>query len=399
MTNQIVTRVETFNAGRDPELLQQKYENMRSDVFTFYRGTCHLFYEDFPKNSPLNSAPLAWICGDLHLENFGSYKGDNRLVYFDINDFDEAVLAPCTWDVVRFVTSIMVGDRALGIDKSTAINLGQQYLDNYSSTLAKGQARSVEKETAKGLVKDLLDSLDKRKRADFLNRYTKVKRNRRYLAVIKNRIIPATAEQQERVKHLVAIWQESQQYDTEFFQVLDVQKRIAGTGSLGLDRYVILIEGKGSPDGNYLLDLKETQTSSLEPYLDVIQPDWSSTAARVINIQQRVQGTPPALLGIVVDGEKSYALRELQPTQDKVDLKTGDGKISRLEKLIQTMGEITAWDQLRSGGRQGSAITDNFIDFAHSSDWRTNVLDYAHSYAQKVREDYQQFCQGMVKNS
>jgi len=33
----------------------------------------------------------------------GTYKGDNRLVYFDINDFDEAVLAACTFDVTREV--------------------------------------------------------------------------------------------------------------------------------------------------------------------------------------------------------------------------------------------------------------------------------------------------------
>jgi len=39
--------------------------------------------------------------------------------------------------------------------------------------------------------------------------------------------------------------------------------------------------------------------------------------------------------------------------------------------------------------------TDNFIDFSHSSDWQTDILDYAHSYAQKVRQDYQEFCQGM----
>jgi uncharacterized protein (DUF2252 family) len=399
MTNQIVSRIESFNAGRNPELLAQKYQNMRSDVFTFYRGTCHLFYEDFPENSPLNSAPLAWICGDLHLENFGSYKGDNRLVYFDINDFDEAVLAPCTWDIVRFVTSIIVGDRALGIDESAAVKLGQQYLNIYSNTLANGQARTVEKETAKGLVKDLLDSLEKRKRPEFLDRYTKVKRDRRNLTPIKGHIAPATTAQQERVKQLIEIWQASHQSDPEFFRVLDVQIRIAGTGSLGLDRYIILVEGKGSPDGNYLLDLKETQISSLAPYLNVTQPEWESNSARVINIQQRVQGTPPALLGIVVDGNKSYALRELQPTQDKVDLKTGDGKIGRLERLIQTMGEITAWGQLRSGGRQGSAIADNFIDFAHSADWRQETLDYAHSYAKRVKQDFDEFCQGTERKN
>ena len=38
-------------------------------------------------------------------------------------------------------------------------------------------------------------------------------------------------------------------------------------GSLGLDRYVVLVEGKGSPDGNYLLELKQCQPSALLPRL------------------------------------------------------------------------------------------------------------------------------------
>ena len=32
--------------------------------------------------------------------------------------------------------------------------------------------------------------------------------------------------------------------------MLDVARRIAGTGSLGVERYAILVEGKGSPDIN-----------------------------------------------------------------------------------------------------------------------------------------------------
>ncbi|MFM6845202.1 MAG: DUF2252 family protein, partial [Dolichospermum sp.] len=105
MSNNIKTRIEKFNNGRNPELLKLKYKKLATDPFSFFRGTCHLFYEDLYENSGMNLAPLTWICGDLHLENFGSYKGNNRLVYFDINDFDEAVIAPCTWEIVRFITS------------------------------------------------------------------------------------------------------------------------------------------------------------------------------------------------------------------------------------------------------------------------------------------------------
>ncbi|MEH1822182.1 MAG: DUF2252 domain-containing protein [Nostoc sp.] len=393
MTNNIIDRIHHFNLGRNPKLLELKYKAMRSDVFTFYRGTCHLFYEDFPKDSPLNAAPPVWICGDLHLENFGSYKGDNRLVYFDLNDFDEACLAPCTWDVVRFITSVIVGSHALKVNESEALHLGNSFLDAYSNALARGTPRSVEKETASGLVKDLLRSLKNRLRPEFLDQHTKQKKGKRYLIIDNKRVMEATEAEQQKITKLISNWHKSTQKDANFYQVLDVQQRIAGTGSLGLERYAVLVEGKGSPDGNYLLDLKQTKTSSLQPYLTLPQPDWSSESARVVAIQQRVQGTPPALLGVIVEGNKSYVLRELQPVQDRVSLQAWDGKLGRLEKLMHTMGEVTAWDQLRSGGRQGSAIADDLIKFAHSSDWRNQILKYAISTSLQVELDYQEFCQ------
>jgi uncharacterized protein (DUF2252 family) len=90
----IAAEVAKFNSGRDAERLNMKYQRMRTSPFIFLRGTCHLFYKRLPSGGVLEASPRTWVCGDMHLENFGSYKGDNRLVYFDINDFDEACIAP-----------------------------------------------------------------------------------------------------------------------------------------------------------------------------------------------------------------------------------------------------------------------------------------------------------------
>lgn len=391
MSNNIKARIEKFNNGRNPELLQLKYDKMANDQFSFFRGTCHLFYEDFPPNLFINSAPLTWICGDLHLENFGSHKGDNRLVYFDINDFDESLLAPCTWDLVRFLTSIIVASRTVGINEEESLHLSNIYLTTYSQILAKGKARTVEKETAKGLVKDLLESLKNRDRAKFLDKRSQNKKGTRRLIIDNKRITEATEREQENIKELIKDWHKSTDQNPDFYRVIDVQKRIAGTGSLGLERYIILVEGKGSPDGNYFLDFKETQPSSLQPYITVPQPKWETSAKRVVTIQQWLQGTSPALLEAINDGDKSYVLRELQPEQDTVSLQAWDGKIRRLEKLIQTMAEVTAWDQLLSSGRQGSAIADELIDFGQSSEWHNSILEYANYYSRKVNQDFQEF--------
>ena len=227
-----------------------------------------------------------------------------------------------------------------------------------------------------------------------MNKRTQEKKGKRRLIVDNKRIVPATAAEQENVEKLIKNWHHTTNQNADFYQVLDIQKRIAGTGSLGLERYIILVEGNGSPDQNYLLDFKETQASSLQPYLPVSQPEWETPATRVVAIQQRLQGTSRALLEAINDGDKSYLLRELQPEEDAVSLQAWDGKLGRLQKLIQTMAEVTAWDQLRSGGRQGSAIADELINFGQSS-WHNSILEYAVYYSQKVNQDFQEFCQSI----
>ena len=393
MASNVVERIHQFNQNREPELLKIKYDKMRADVFTFFRGTCHLFYGDWPQDSPLNQAPTAWNCGDLHLENFGTYKGDNRLVYFDINDFDEGVLAPCTWDVTRLVTSVIVASHSLKLEESQALSLCNAFLDSYAETLAKGQARNVQKETSKGMVKEHFESLEQRNRKAFLDKRTQVKGGKRQFITDGDRFRPCPHDQREKITVLLDEWATTQG-KLEFFYVLDVALRIAGTGSLGIPRYAVLIEGKGSPDNNYILDIKQSRSSSLQPYVNLPQPQWENEADRIVTIEQRMQGTPAALLTAVLLEDKYYVMRELQPIGDKINLVEWNGKLKRLEKVLNTMAQVTAWDQLRSGGREGSAIADDFIAFAIAPpiDWKKDILDYAKGYADQVEADYAAFC-------
>ena len=128
----VVEDILAFNAGRDPDRLKLKYAAMRASPFAFFRGSCHLFYARLPRDGIFKSAPLAWSCGDLHLENFGSYKGDNRLVYFDINDFDEAALAPASWDPVRLLASLRIAADGRAIARSDADQLCAVFVDTYA---------------------------------------------------------------------------------------------------------------------------------------------------------------------------------------------------------------------------------------------------------------------------
>ena len=156
-------RIVRYHAGRAADLLQRKYQAMAASPFAFYRGSCHLFVDAWPARTPLNDAPAIWSCGDLHFENLGCYKGDNRLVYFDVNDFDESALLPLTWDLVRFTASVLVGAPELRITAGDATALASLYLDAFARALASGKARWVERETATGMARELLDAVRKQR--------------------------------------------------------------------------------------------------------------------------------------------------------------------------------------------------------------------------------------------
>lgn len=386
----VVERIQAFNQGRNPSLIQRKYGLMRHDVFAFFRGTCHLFYEDWPTNSSLNQAPATWVCGDLHLQNLGSYKGDNRLVYFGINDFDEAALAPCTWDLARLLTCLLVSAGTVNITQEEALTLCQRFLKVYTETLAKGQIQVLDKENADGIVKDLLGHVQGRSHKEFLDDRTQLVGSVRKL-LMKGHTEPITDSQRAEVSALVEQWA-AKQIDPGFFTVLDVAQRTAGIGSLGVERYVVLVEGKGSPDKNYLLDLKATFPSSLQSYLKLPQPQWGSQAERAVSVQHWMQGISPALLTAIAIGATSYVLRELQPTEDKVDLGQLAGKTKHLKQLVAMVAHVVAWGQLRSCGRQTAAPAPDLMNFARLSEWQHDLLNYVQSYAVEVEHDYHEFC-------
>ena len=70
-------------------------------------------------------APQVLCVGDLHLENFGTWRdADGRFVW-GVNDFDEAAAMPFVLDLVRLATSIRLApDRAVNNRKAAAILIG-----------------------------------------------------------------------------------------------------------------------------------------------------------------------------------------------------------------------------------------------------------------------------------
>lgn len=371
-----VEEILKFNQGLDPRRLKLKYQSMRDTEFAFLRGTCHLFYQALPPDPTFDLSPLAWISGDLHLENFGSYKGDNRLTYFDLNDFDEACLAPCTWELLRFLSSVLTGASALRLGEPDSIELCQYFLNAYAKQLTHGKPRWVERPLATGLVRDLLSRLKKIDRSRFLDTRTRVKGKKRILILDGRKAFKTSRQEKKEITDYLHRFAQNQK-NPDFYTVLDVANRISGLGSLGIKRYVVLIEGRGSPDENFLLDIKEARPSDPAVLLSLPQPTWTDDAERIVTLQKLVQAIPPALLMPVRIMGKSFLLKELQPSEHRVNLSMWDGKIKRLKKVVETMGELTAWGQLRSSGWRGAADREQLIAFGKDSRWRQPLLELA----------------------
>ena len=387
----IVEAIIEFNRGRDPRRLRLKYAAMQASAFAFLRGTCHLFYADLPADGVLRQAPLAWISGDLHLENFGAYRGDNRLVYFDLNDFDEACLAPCSWELLRILTSILLAGDMLGVNERDASKLCRVLLDAYCTELKQGKARWLERPLSEGLIRELLQDLKRTHREKFLDKRTFLKGKHRRFRIDDERALETSEQERGQVAAELERFAAKQKH-ADFYRVLDVADRIAGTGSLGVKRYAVLVEGRGSPDGNFLLDIKEALPSAPARHLDVPQPAWGSEAERVVILQRNLEAIAPALLThLEIDG-KPYVVKELQPSEQRVNLAAHDDSRGKLKTLIQNMGELTAWSQLRAAGWRGSALRETLIAFAEDPSWSKELLELSRERSEVMQGYWKEYC-------
>ena len=378
------------NQGRDPERLRLKLAMLRADPYAFFRGTAALFYDTLAMSRSLESSPLVLACGDLHLENFGSYKGDNRLVYFDLVDFDESCAAPVAFELVRLLTSILVAAKPLKVSDATAGKMIQQFLDHYAANVVAGKPRWTERALATGPVRKLLQSLKGRHRRDLIRERTVSKSGKRRLRTDGEKALPISGKdraQASSILHAFAITQPL----PAFFEPVDIAKRIAGNGSLGLERYVALVRGDGSTDGQYLIDIKFATASALGTRIAGTEPNWKNDAERVVSIQQISQAIPPALLGFVGMRNRSYVIKELEPAADRVNLAALGGKTAALLEVVQTMAETVAWAHLRSCNRFGADSVDVLADFVGRVPWRDNIVrsaTAAHSMVTRQWRNY-----------
>ena len=108
-----------------PEDLRLKHRQMREDLFMFLRATHYRWAQIFPAACRMaNKAPEVLAVGDLHVENFGTWRDAEGRLVWGVNDFDECHPLPCAHDLVRLTVSaflaIEAGELSLPAERATA---------------------------------------------------------------------------------------------------------------------------------------------------------------------------------------------------------------------------------------------------------------------------------------
>ena len=89
--------------------LHLKHRQMASSLFAFLRATFYRWGPLWRKTCPdLVEAPRVLAAGDLHVENFGTWRDKEGRLVWGVNDFDEVARMPYAADLVRLVTSAIL---------------------------------------------------------------------------------------------------------------------------------------------------------------------------------------------------------------------------------------------------------------------------------------------------
>jgi hypothetical protein len=203
--------------------LERKHALMKEGPFAFLRGTFYRWAQTWPKVSPETfAAPVALAVGDLHVENFGTWRDVEGRLIWGVNDFDEVSWLPYTCDLVRLATSALMAG-ALGRLHIEGPPACQMILQGYKDGLRMGGQAFALAEHHTSLRQMAVERL---------------KEPELYWA--KLNALPATRQEipESAAKALRRMMPERE-------IMYRVAHRVAGMGSLGRRRYVALAQWRG----------------------------------------------------------------------------------------------------------------------------------------------------------
>jgi hypothetical protein len=221
----VVTATADFEkwAARHVSLIRSdvdlKHANMAKAAFPFFRATFYRWAQWWPLVCPeLSRATQVLSVGDLHIDNFGTWRDLEGRLIWGVNDFDEAWPAAYTVDLVRLLTSsyLAIDEEHLSLTRKKACNALEE---GYRDSIARGGSPFVLAEHHRWLRLIALNKL--RDPVVFWEKITSCPRYKGKLPV-----------------EVLKVIQESMPFRAKDF---NLKSRIAGMGSLGHPRVLAVV--------------------------------------------------------------------------------------------------------------------------------------------------------------
>jgi uncharacterized protein (DUF2252 family) len=320
------------NKGRQPDLVPLRMARMCASPFAFYRGAAAVMAADLDK-TPI-SGIYAVIDGDAHLNNFGLYGTPQRDVVFDLNDFDEALIAPWEWDLKRLTASVNIAARENGFnrrERDAAVRrcvagytfnmarledmgiLDIWYLHAYpgrDNPLRKIDAKSqavIGKAVAKASTQTSIALLNK-----VAEKLPKGGWRFREDPPVLTRVDTKTRNDVIQALHDYAptLYRERQYMFTKY-RVIDVAHRVVGVGSVGTRAYLVLLFGNSENDPLFL-QVKQGMPPAHAPYAPPGLEEFSHDGKRIVTGQRALQASTDVMLGWTSIGSTPYYVRQMK---------------------------------------------------------------------------------------
>jgi hypothetical protein len=203
--------------------LRLKHSNMKAAVFPFLRATYYRWAQVWPKVCPeLSKGPHVLAVGDLHVENFGTWRDIEGRLIWGVNDFDEAHPMSFANDLVRLAVSAHLGSEA-GRIHLKGNDICHAILEGYGDGL-----RAYGQPFVLGEYHDWLRQIAESELRDPVHFWAKMDALPRVKADVPVSAIDA-------IEHLMPA------PNLEY----RLYHRVAGLGSLGHARYVAVADWKG----------------------------------------------------------------------------------------------------------------------------------------------------------
>ncbi len=405
-----VAEFQEFNrpfARRHPELLRLKVGRMAVNPFTFFRGTFHLFARDMlehvfasPAVRPGSEIEMDLV-GDIHSENFGSYKADDDAVHYDINDFDETTRGRFDFDVFRQAASLMLAAQERNAPLATAVSIVLAFLETYTQSVVRllKKGRDLDLDLTESTsspyppVHALLKDAASNKRPAFINKLTTLKDGHRTVIRSVHYFNLPEAERAQALRLLEDYRKRMpEKAASDFYAVEDACGRVSGIGSMGRYRYVVLINGKGTREGqNLLIEFKESRPSAYDLYRQR-ETDAASLLKRaeeVMTMQRASQAASNARLGFAIDGELSFQVRELGPRDARIDVKAIKSDAD-VQSVVRAQAALLARTHARAASR-AVGVVNPLAELNDVDAFCQRVLAFALAYADLARSDWTQF--------